>query len=214
MNTCTDINWFQILCFSLVVLLGVSVPASGSLYPHGVVLISWDGVSKSILLDLLEKNSLPNLSSLVKKGSFVNISITDHYPDTMAGHAQILTGYSPEQTGVFKSMRYGEIPEGLTIFERLEDAFGPENISTVIVASQERSLGTVKGLPFFHAGNVVDIIMTVIVMLVLSVQSLQRRFTIMHRKGGILFLFILGMRLIPGMHMEQVYPHKWRQSKK
>ncbi|MCA1915536.1 alkaline phosphatase family protein [Methanospirillum hungatei] len=124
--------------------------------PRGIILISWDGISKDTLQNLLETGSLPHLSSLLKTGSFINISITDHYPDTMAGHAQILTGYSPEQTGVFKSMRYGEIPHGMTVFERLEDAFGSDNISTAIVASQERSLGMLKGLPFYHAGKVVD----------------------------------------------------------
>jgi len=121
-----------------------------------VILISWDGISKDTLLDLLQAGYLPNLSTLVQKGSFINITITDHFPDTMAGHAQILTGYPPEQTNVFKSMRYGEIPHGLTLFERLEETLGTDSISTVIVASQERSLGTIKGLPFYHAGKIVD----------------------------------------------------------
>jgi predicted AlkP superfamily pyrophosphatase or phosphodiesterase len=124
--------------------------------PDGIILLSWDGISKDTLETLLESDSLPYLGSLLKTGSFINISITDHYPDTMAGHAQILTGYSPEQTGVFKSMRYSEIPPGMTIFERIEDELGSDNISTAIIASQERSLGTVKGLPFYHAGKIVD----------------------------------------------------------
>ncbi len=142
----------------LILLLGIifgtvcAVPSD----PQGIVLISWDGISKDTLQNLLETDSLPHLSSLLKTGSFINISITDHYPDTMAGHAQILTGYSPEQTGVFKSMRYSEIPHGMTVFERLETSLGSDNISTAIVASQERSLGTLKGLPFYHAGKVVD----------------------------------------------------------
>ncbi len=140
------------LLFCIIIGTASSAPSD----PQGIVLISWDGISKDTLQGLLDTDSLPHLSSLLKTGSFINISITDHYPDTMAGHAQILTGYSPEQTGVFKSMRYGEIPHGMTVFERLEDSLGSDNISTAIVASQERSLGTLKGLPFYHAGKVVD----------------------------------------------------------
>lgn len=136
-----------------IFLLLVQCPcaAADTAHPDGFVLISWDGVSTDTLQTLLEKDAIPNLSSILKSGSFVNISITDHYPDTMAGHAQILTGYSPEITGVFKSMRYSEIPHGYTVFERLEESFGQDNFSTAIIASQERSLESLKGLSFFHA---------------------------------------------------------------
>jgi predicted AlkP superfamily pyrophosphatase or phosphodiesterase len=142
-------------CILLFMLMTGTISAA----PAGMdnaILISWDGISKDTLQDLLQAGSLPNLSTLAQKGSFINITISDHFPDTMAGHAQILTGYPPEQTNVFKSMRYGEIPHGLTIFERLEETLGSDSISTVIVASQERSLGTIKGLPFYHAGKIVD----------------------------------------------------------
>lgn len=48
-------------------------------------------------------------------------------------------------------MRYSEIPHGYTVFERLEESFGQDNFSTAIIASQERSLESLKGLSFFHA---------------------------------------------------------------
>ena len=154
-HLCSTMRKNVFVLFLLLITIFGTVSSAPS-DPQGIVLISWDGISKDTLQDLLDTDSLPHLSSLLKTGSFINISITDHYPDTMAGHAQILTGYSPEQTGVFKSMRYGEIPHGMTVFERLEDSLGSDNISTAIVASQERSLGTLKGLPFYHAGKVVD----------------------------------------------------------
>jgi predicted AlkP superfamily pyrophosphatase or phosphodiesterase len=140
----------------LIFILSIEMGSAASPDPYGVILISWDGISKDTLENLLEGDGLPHLTNLLENGTIINISITDHYPDSMAGHAQILTGYSPEQTGVFKSMRYGEIPLGMTVFERLEDTLGSDNISTAIVASQEKSLGTLKGLPFYHAGRVVD----------------------------------------------------------
>lgn len=128
---------------------------SGEMYKQNCILISWDGVSKDTLQNLLETNELKNLSSLLDKGSFVNISITDHFPDTISGHAEMLTGYPPEITGVYKSMQYKEIPEGLTVFERLEE--NPKRkINTAIIVSQKQNLGPIKGLPFYHAGSVVD----------------------------------------------------------
>ncbi|NLV27988.1 MAG: sulfatase-like hydrolase/transferase [Methanomicrobiales archaeon] len=135
--------------------IGISI-VTGDTDQQNVILISWDGISRDTLEYLIDSGNLEHLSGILENGSFVNISITDHFPDTLSGHAQILTGYSPEISGVFKSMRYKEIPEGYTVFERLKEFAGDDGISTVIIASQERSLGPLKGLPFYHAGKVVD----------------------------------------------------------
>lgn len=77
-----------------IFLLLVQCPcaAADTAHPDGFVLISWDGVSTDTLQTLLEKDAIPNLSSILKSGSFVNISITDHYPDTMAGRASDFDG--------------------------------------------------------------------------------------------------------------------------
>lgn len=148
---------FVLAILAVCVVLVLPAGASPQLNKNpNIVLISWDGISRDTLQDLLDSGQLTTLPALLEKGDFINISITDHYPDTMAGHAEILTGYPPDITGVFKSMRYEEIPAGLTVFERLEDALGADAIRTAIIASQERSVGSLPGLPFFNAGKVVD----------------------------------------------------------
>lgn len=146
--------YFIGLCL-IIILISTGI-VSGKTEEPNAILISWDGVSKDPLLELMDSGKLQNLTGIYKNGSFVNLSITDHFPDTMSGHAQMLTGYPPEITGVFKSMRYKEIPSGLTLFERLEDNLGDETIFTGIIASQEKSLGSLHGLPFYHAGKIVD----------------------------------------------------------
>lgn len=136
--------------------MGLITPVVADNAQKGVILISWDGVQKDTLQTLLSEGRLGNLSSILEKGSFINMSYTDHYADTTAAHAEMLTGYPPEITGIYKSMRYKEIPKDLTLFERLESFFGQENISTVIIASKEKNMGTYIGLPFYQASKVVD----------------------------------------------------------
>lgn len=99
-------------------------------YQRNVILIGWDGVQREHLKELLSRNELPNLSLLVKEGALVDIDITTGATDTKAGWTQILTGYAPEKTGVYSNSRYQPIPEGYSVFERLEGFFGSQNIFT------------------------------------------------------------------------------------
>jgi len=57
--------------------------------------------------------------------------------DTKAGWTQLLTGYVPEKTGVYNNGRYEPIPAGYTVFERLEEFFGPDHIDTVAVIGKK-----------------------------------------------------------------------------
>ncbi|HHV62874.1 MAG TPA: sulfatase-like hydrolase/transferase [Firmicutes bacterium] len=105
------------------------------------ILISWDGVQRDHLRELLDAGQLPNLKALIAEGTIVEIDVT-HKTDTKAGHAQMLTGYGPEVTGVHSNSVYQPIPKGYTIFERLEDAFGKDNIATIMITGKGGNLGS------------------------------------------------------------------------
>lgn len=105
------------------------------------ILISWDGVQREHLRELLEAGKLPNLKALIDEGTIVEIDVT-HKTDTKAGHAEMLTGYGPEVTGVHSNTVYQPIPKGYTIFERLEEALGSDNIATIMITGKAAHLGS------------------------------------------------------------------------
>jgi hypothetical protein len=98
-----------------------------------IVVIGWDAAERSRTRELLDKGELPNLASLIREGKLLDIDVVSGATDTKAGWTQLLTGYVPEKTGVYNNGRYEPIPEGYTVFERLEKFFGPDNIDTVAV---------------------------------------------------------------------------------
>ena len=108
---------------------------------RNVVVIGWDGAERSRTRELLEKGELPNLAALIKEGKLLDIDVITGATDTKAGWTQLLTGYVPEKTGVYNNGRYEPIPEGYTIFERLEKFFGPDQIDTVAVISKKANVG-------------------------------------------------------------------------
>lgn len=102
-----------------------------------IVVIGWDGAERSRTKSLLEKGELPNLAALIKGGKLLDIDVITGATDTKAGWTQLLTGYVPEKTGVYNNGRYEPIPEGYTVFERLEEFFGSDNIDTVAVIGKK-----------------------------------------------------------------------------
>lgn len=134
---------FHVL-ISLLIVSAISSAsvASGASEPiKNAVLISWDGVQRDHLRELLDAGQLPNLKVLIAEGTIVEIDVT-HKTDTKAGHAQMLTGYGPEVTGVHSNSVYRPIPKGYTIFERLEDAFGKDDIATIMITGKGGNLGS------------------------------------------------------------------------
>lgn len=103
---------------------------------RNIILIGWDGAGREQVNECLRKGQLPNLARLVSEGNIVAIDIL-RTTDTKAGWTQILTGYEPEKTGVFSNGRYQPIPKGYTVFERLEEHFGRDNIATVAVIGKK-----------------------------------------------------------------------------
>ncbi|MBU0545623.1 MAG: alkaline phosphatase [Proteobacteria bacterium] len=102
-----------------------------------IVVIGWDGAERNRTKELLGKGELPNLAALIREGKLLDIDVVSGATDTKAGWTQILTGYVPEKTGVYNNGRYEPIPEGYTVFERLEKFFGPDNIDTVAIIGKK-----------------------------------------------------------------------------
>jgi predicted AlkP superfamily pyrophosphatase or phosphodiesterase len=105
--------------------------------PLNVILIGWDGAGRDNIKAYMDAGKLPNLKQIASEGSIVAIDIL-RKTDTKAGWTQILTGYEPEVTGVFSNDRYRPIPKGYTVFERLEQFFGPDKFVTVAVVGKRK----------------------------------------------------------------------------
>jgi PKD repeat protein/predicted AlkP superfamily pyrophosphatase or phosphodiesterase len=132
-------------------------PDSHEAEPTRVILIGWDGVQRNHLYEMLENpERMPNLRKLCDPGNFVEVTVTSGCTDTKAGWAQILTGYDPEITGVYSNNYYQTIPEGYTIFERLENSFGNENITTIMVTGKAENIGAKAGFPFNNSIKNID----------------------------------------------------------
>jgi hypothetical protein len=131
----------------LALLLALICTKCGLLYrssakaPEHIVLFSWDGVDRSVIKELLEQGKTPHLAALIKEGSFQPIQVVGHPTQTAASHAEMLTGLAAEVTGVYSNSKYGPIPEGYTVFERLENHFGPANIATIMVTGKGNYMG-------------------------------------------------------------------------
>jgi predicted AlkP superfamily pyrophosphatase or phosphodiesterase len=133
---CRKLHHFgQLIALALAV-LAISAASQAADIPQGVMLIGWDGAQRNHVKEMMAQNELPNLEALAKDGTMVDIDVVSGVTDTAAGWSQILTGYISDKTGVYSDKIYQPIPEGYTIFERLEDFFGPENIQTAAIISK------------------------------------------------------------------------------
>jgi predicted AlkP superfamily phosphohydrolase/phosphomutase len=105
--------------------------------PKNVIVIGWDGTQRNHLKEMVGRNEVPALMALAKEGKLIDIDVTNGATDTKAGWTQILTGCRAEKTGVFSNGRYKPIPEGMSVFERLEKHFGPRKIDTVAIIGKK-----------------------------------------------------------------------------
>jgi predicted AlkP superfamily pyrophosphatase or phosphodiesterase len=125
------------------ILLGASA-FNGKTRPEerNAILISWDGALREHMRGDLARGKLPHLARLISSGALVDIDVTGHQTDTKAGHAQMLTGYDPARTGVYSNGKYGPIPSGISIFERLHQALGKQGITTIMLTGKDHNLGS------------------------------------------------------------------------
>jgi len=108
---------------------------------RNVILIGWDGVQREHFNELLNQKKLPNIEKLINVGGIIDIDLTTGETQTKPGWSEILTGYNPSITGVYSNTDYGPIPEGYTVFERLENHFGKENIVTIFIGGKLNNIG-------------------------------------------------------------------------
>ena len=112
------------------------------IFPRNVILISWDGLDRSVVKELLEKGELINLARLIREGSMQDIEVIGHVTVTKPGHAEMLTGLNADQTGVYSNSKFQPIPEGDTIFERLQQYLGgKDKLRTIMVTGKLAHVG-------------------------------------------------------------------------
>ena len=105
------------------------------------IIVGWDATQRDHLYELLDNGKLPNLKKFISSGSIIDITITTGTTSTKPGWAEILTGYGPDITGVYSNFDYKPIPQGYTIFERLEEYFKKEGITTAFISGKRHGTG-------------------------------------------------------------------------
>lgn len=129
--------------FSAVVVLCVGSSISVAAQPpKNVILFGWDGAQRNHVNECLARGELPTLKKVIDTGKMVEIDI-EGKTDTKAGWSQILTGYLPEKTGVYSNSKFQPVPEGYSIFERLEARFGTDRFVTVAVIGKKSHCGAI-----------------------------------------------------------------------
>lgn len=110
--------------------------------PHNAILFSWDGLDRSVFEELLAEKKLPNALSLIREGSYHEADVVGCISLTKPSHAMMLTGLGTDDTRVVSNKKFQPIPEGYTVFERLQKHFGgKENIRTFFVAGKVAHVG-------------------------------------------------------------------------
>jgi hypothetical protein len=112
--------------------------------PRNIILFGWDGAQRAHVHECLERGELPTLKKLSQEGALVNVDVIHGATDTKAGWTQILTGYNPQVTGVHSNGRYRDVPEGLSVFERLKKQFGVDTFVCVAVIGKSGHCGEIR----------------------------------------------------------------------
>ena len=149
------------LCLALLVFGAAVAPlrAQDAALPrmtNNAILVGFDGAHRDHVKALLKAGKLPNLQKLVDAGALVDIDVTSGATDTKAGWTQILSGYKPQTSGVFSNGKFRDLPEGYSVFERLNACFGKTNIATVAVIGKKAHCGEIDApykIPYDQAGN-------------------------------------------------------------
>jgi hypothetical protein len=123
-----------------------------------VILIGWDGVQRDHFFQCYNAElaecpaGLPNIKAL-SGGVIYNATVTSGGTATKPGWAQILSGYDAEVTGITTNSEYQPLAEGYSVFEKLEDHFGSDNIVTMFISGKsEHTGGACVGEPALHKG--------------------------------------------------------------
>jgi hypothetical protein len=118
----------------------------GACSGQNIVIIGWDGAQRDHLMQCYNKElaecpaGLPNLAELTG-GNVFNDTITNGPSCTKPGWAQILTGYNVETIGIYDNGHYQPIPEGWSVFEKVENHFGTDNVTSIFLAGNASNMG-------------------------------------------------------------------------
>lgn len=139
----------------LFVLTGLPSPARAG---DRVVLVSWDGIRRDVLANLLQWQPLDQIPMQCPKArhdpvmpvecngyytclptlckfQIVDSAVTEGKPLTRPQHAQMLSGYGPRETGEITNAGRRSLPPGLSIYERI--AAGRSDVFTVHIAGRK-----------------------------------------------------------------------------
>ena len=134
--------------------------SSGACIGPNIVVVGWDGVQRDHFRQCLNgqlpecTDGLPNLEALAG-GKIFNMTITDGRTETKPGWVQLFTGYNHDVTGVTDNFYYQPIPEGYTVFEKVEDYFQGEAVTLFISGKWEHVGGACIGEETVKNGEVV-----------------------------------------------------------
>lgn len=119
------LSWFA----SLLAVLSPAIVAAAA--PQSVILIDWAGTRRELVDRGLSNKQLPNLQAIINRGVYVKIDGQGLTGNEEAAWTQLLTGYLPKPATGSGDSQNRPIPRGATVFDRLENHFGPEKFVTV-----------------------------------------------------------------------------------
>ena len=159
--TCAPANsrrWSRLtaVAFAAMVSLFASAAAHAA---DKLMLVSWDGAARRVVRELLQHQPASEVPRACPSQRFAAVvpqrcgdywsclpnlcrfQVIDSWdsegkPLTKPQHAQMLTGYSPQTTGVFRNSGAASVPEGYTIYERLKAGRGAE-LKTIHIAGRK-----------------------------------------------------------------------------
>jgi hypothetical protein len=112
--------------------------------PPNVILISFDGYQRNHLWEQLDAGEMPNLERLMEEGVYLELNQIDYLTQTKTAHAQMLSGYQANVTGVYANLFvFHPLPTGYTLLERAEDYFGSENVATGFISGKTHNIAPV-----------------------------------------------------------------------
>lgn len=112
--------------------------------PPNVILISFDGYQRNHLWEQLDAGEMPNLERFMEEGVYLELNQIDTKTQTKTAHAQMLSGYQNNVTGVYANLLvFHPLPIGYTLLERAETHFGSGNVATGFISGKTHNIAPV-----------------------------------------------------------------------
>ncbi len=123
--------------------------------PPNLILVSFDGYQRNHLWEQLDAGEMPNLERLMETGVYLELNQIDYLTHTKTAHAQMLSGYQANVTGVYANrLVFHPLPTGYTFLEKAESRFG--DVATGFISGKTSNIA-----PVFADMEGVDYVSTV-----------------------------------------------------